>query len=104
MFGKVFVRIIFFMLCPVIQSRKNQLLTMILRAPNEKQNKGNLGQKGLSDNRNSPLAPGWIMISSGSLNSFSSALNKISLASRTHIRFQGSLLVKFTVPLQSIFD
>ena len=28
---------------------KDPLLTMILCAPNEKQDKGNLGQKGLSD-------------------------------------------------------
>ena len=35
------------------------------------------------------------MISNGSLNSFSPALNKISLASRTHVRCQGSLLVKW---------
>ena len=36
--------------CWMKQTLKDPLLTMTLCAPNEKQDKGNLGQKGLSDN------------------------------------------------------
>ena len=46
---------------------KDPLLTMALCAPNEKQDKGNLGQKGLSDNTKVDLGPRRIMVSNGSL-------------------------------------
>ena len=36
---------------------KDPLLTMIICAPNEKQDKGNLGQKGLSDNMKVAFGP-----------------------------------------------
>ena len=55
---------------------KDPLLTMILCAPNEKQDKGNLGQKDVQIIRKLTLAPRRIMVSKFTMTAGGNPINK----------------------------